>query len=153
MRQFIYIIMAIIIFGGCSLQNRTKGSVVSNSEVTSRDCVQRDTIIRVDSSSNEVMTVILTPKDNGPKFKKGADIKLTDKYFNIDAVIYQTASETIKDTAINATDMHEVDSASNRKEKIVEKNCEKTCCYWIAIGMFMVLIGTCFYLVVSTRKY
>ena len=123
MKKFIYILL-IIILGGCSLLNKVKSNEISSTQVVTQAIMVRDTISYIDSTNQEVTTIIFTPKNPSIKFNNGKKIKITDKYFDIDRIIYQTSTGSHYDTTIYIRNESESDTTASELKNTTTKTKE-----------------------------
>ena len=123
MKKFIYILL-IIILGGCSLLNKVKSNEISSTQVVTQTVMVRDTISYIDSTNQEVTTIIFTPKNPSIKFNNGKKIKITDKDFDIDRIIYQTSTGSHYDTTIYIRNERESDTTASELKNTTTKTKE-----------------------------
>ena len=123
MKKFIYILL-IIILGGCSLLNKVKSNEISSTQVVTQTVMVRDTISYIDSTNQEVTTIIFTPKNPSIKFNNGKKIKITDKDFDIDRIIYQTSTGSHYDTTIYIRNGRENDTTASELKNTTTKTKE-----------------------------
>ena len=109
---------------GCSLLNKTKSNEISSTQVTTQTIMVRDTISYIDSTNQEVTTIIFTPKKPSIKFNNGKKIKITDKDFDIDRIIYQTSTGSYYDTTIYIRNERESNTAASELKNTTTKTKE-----------------------------
>ena len=110
--------------GGCSLLNKVKSNEISSTQVVTQTVMVRDTISYIDSSNQEVTTIIFTPKNPSIKFNNGKKIKITDKDFDIDRIIYQTSTGSHYDTTIYIRNGRENDTTASELKNTTTKTKE-----------------------------
>lgn len=110
--------------GGCSLLNKTKSNEISSTQVVTQTIVVKDTISYKDSTNRELTTIIFTPKNSSIKFNNGKKIKITDKDFDIDRIIYQTSTGSHYDTTIYVRDERESDTTASEQKNTTSKTKE-----------------------------
>ena len=110
--------------GGCSLLNKVKSNEISSTQVVTQAIMVRDTISYIDSSNQEVTTIIFTPKNPSIKFNNGKKIKITDKDFDIDRIIYQTSTGSHYDTTIYIHNERESDTTASELKNTTTKTKE-----------------------------
>lgn len=110
--------------GGCSLLNKVKSNEISSTQVVTQAIMVRDTISYIDSSNQEVTTIIFTPKNPSIKFNNGKKIKITDKDFDIDRIIYQTSTGSHYDTTIYIRNGRENDTTASELKNTTTKTKE-----------------------------
>ena len=123
MKKLIYILL-IILLGGCSLLNKVKSNEISSTQVVTQTVVVRDTISYIDSTNQEVTTIIFTPKNPSIEFNNGKKIKITDKDFDIDRIIYQTSTGSHYDTTIYIHNERESDTTASKLKNTTTKTKE-----------------------------
>lgn len=123
MKKFIYILL-IILLDGCSLINKVKSNEISSTQVVTQTIMVRDTISYIDSTNQEVTTIIFTPKNPSIKFNNGKKIKITDKDFDIDRIIYQTSTGSHYDTTIYIRNERESDTTASELKNTTTKTKE-----------------------------
>ena len=123
MKKFIYILL-IIMLGGCSLLNKTKSNEISSTRVVTQTIMVRDNVSYIDSTNQEVTTIIFTPKNPSIKFNNGKKIKITDKDFDIDRIIYQTSTGSHYDTTIYIRKERESDTTASELKNTTTKTNE-----------------------------
>lgn len=110
--------------GGCSLLNKVKSNEISSTQVVTQTVVVRDTISYIDSTNQDVTTIIFTPKNPSIKFNNGKKIKITDKDFDIDRIIYQTSTGSHYDTTIYIRNERENDTTASELKNTATKTKE-----------------------------
>ena len=110
--------------GGCSLLNKVKSNEISSTQVVTQTVVVRDTISYIDSTNQEVTTIIFTPKNPSIEFNNGKKIKITDKDFDIDRIIYQTSTGSHYDTTIYIHNERESDTTASKLKNTTTKTKE-----------------------------
>lgn len=110
--------------GGCSLLNKVKSNEISSTQVVTQAIMVRDTISYIDSTNQEVTTIIFTPKNPSIKFNNGKKIKITDKDFDIDRIIYQTSTGSHYDTTIYIRNGRENDTTASELKNTTTKTKE-----------------------------
>lgn len=110
--------------GGCSLLNKVKSNEISSTQVVTQTVMVRDTISYIDSTNQEVTTIIFTPKNPSIKFNNGKKIKITDKDFDIDRIIYQTSTGSHYDTTIYIRNGRENDTTASELKNTTTKTKE-----------------------------
>lgn len=109
---------------GCSLLNKVKSNEISSTQVVTQTIMVRDTISYIDFTNQEVTTIIFTPKNPSIKFNNGKKIKITNKDFDIDRIIYQTSTGSHYDTTIYIRDERESDTAVSELKNTTTKTKE-----------------------------
>ena len=124
--------------GGCSLLNKVKSNEISSTQVVTQTVVVRDTISYIDSTNQEVTTIIFTPKNPSIKFNNGKKIKITDKDFDIDRIIYQTSTGSHYDTTIYIRNKRENDTMVSEQKNTTSKTKEMN--RWVSPMLIIVAL-------------
>ena len=123
---------------GCSLLNKVKSNEISSTQVITQTIAVRDTISYIDSTNQEVTTIIFTPKNPSIKFNNGKKIKITDKDFDIDRIIYQTSTGSHYDTTIYIRNERENDTTASELKNTTTKTKEMN--KWVPLVLIIVAL-------------
>ena len=123
---------------GCSLLNKVKSNEISSTQVITQTIAVRDTISYIDSTNQEVTTIIFTPKNPSIKFNNGKKIKITDKDFDIDRIIYQTSTGSHYDTTIYIRYERENDTTASELKNTTTKTKEMN--KWVPLVLIIVAL-------------
>lgn len=123
---------------GCSLLNKVKSNEISSTQVVTQTVEVGDTISYIDSTNQEVTTIIFTPKNPSIKFNNGKKIKITDKDFDIDRIIYQTSTGSHYDTTIYIRNERESDTTASKLKNTTTKTKEMN--KWVPLVLIIVAL-------------